>query len=215
MNSGSRRATLSLVMVLMVAFLVAGTIRQAAAQAAGEWVATVRGESRAPLPPHSTLTVTAEDADDLSMRLQSVIEQGLRATGYGVGDDGSGLQLWFDTELSRATADPGLARPENATEVGALPVDEEMFGSDGDDSDDVADVEVLPRANVPFGAKGKAAGTPYSLTFIVGRPGETPIWQGSMRTRIGAADPFDVAQAMVPVLIGQLGKSVDGEMSFP
>ncbi len=190
---------------------------EAAAQTSGEWVATVRAQARAPLPPHSSLTVSPRDFDDVSMRLQGVIEERLRQRGYGVGETGgSGLQLWFDTELSEATV-TGPDRPENATEVGAQPVDDEMLGRGSDVADDDRDeAEVMPQATIRFGARGPAQpGTPYSLTFIVGRPGETPIWQGAVTTRIGDEDPFDVAQAMVPLLINQIGNTVRAEANFP
>jgi hypothetical protein len=153
------------------------------------------------------------------MRLQDVIEQRLRQKGYGVGDSGgSGLQLWFDTELSIATIGVDPARAENATEVGALAVDDEMLGRGSGvvNSDDRTEVEVMPQATIPFGASAPAQpGTPYSLTFVVGRPGEVPIWQGAVTARIGNEDPFDVAQAMVPLLIDQIGRTVSVETNFP
>ena len=213
------KTLLAAVIAVAVAATGAAVAGRVVAQATGQWVASVRGDARAPLPPHSTLTVSPQDVDDVSMRLQSVIEQGLQAKGYGVGDSGgSGLQLWFDTELSNATVGIDPARAENATEVGALAVDDEMLGrgTDSIGTDDRDEVEVMPQVTIPFGAGGPAQpGTPYSLTFIVGRPGETPIWQGAVTARVGNEDPFEVAQAMVPLLIDQIGKTVRAESSFP
>lgn len=206
-------------LALAAAIMVAGSVGMAGGARAQEWVAKVRGDARGAVPPQATLTVSTEDEDDVTMRLQPVIEQALRDRGYGVGENGgSGLQLWYDTQLSATTVGMDPARPENDTEIGAPVVEQQVlgYGTGAFGTEDRAEVEVTPEATVPFGSAGTAApGQRYSLTFTVGNPGETPLWQGAVTTRIGSEDPFVVAQGMVPLLVNQIGNTVEAEQSFP
>jgi hypothetical protein len=189
-----------------------------AAQGTGLWVARISGVASGPLPAGSVIVVSGETADDTDLRLATDIATALTAKGYRVGDtvaaDGSTLQLWFDTEMSAATVgnNPGAATD---TEVGDPVVDDEMFGGDGG-GDDRDVVSPVPEATFRFGPGGRVwQGQPYALTFIVGRSGEPPLWQGAVRTRITATDPYDVARAMVPLLVDQIGKTGQAERSFP
>lgn len=214
-----RRAMLAAIVVGLALPVLGGVAAlPAAAQGGGQWVARIKGVASQPLPANAAFAVAAETSDDLNMRLADDIARALAAQGFAVVDDvgGGGLQLWFDTEMAAATVgnDPGAA---TATEVGDPLVDDQMFGGGaaiGDDDRDV--VDPLPEASFSFGPGGRPwQGTPYSLTFIVGRPGQPPIWQGAVTTRIAGGDPYDVARQMVPLLVAQIGKTVRAERSFP
>jgi hypothetical protein len=193
----------------------------AIAQDGGPGVARVQGVGTAPMPPGTSIAVTAETADDTDLRLVDDITQALAARGFRVVDPAAaadGLQLWFDTEMSRATVgnDPGAATD---TEVGDPLVDAETlgYGSDAAGLEDRDEVMVGPQATFSFGPGGRrAAGQPYVLSFTVGRAGEPPLWQGSVTTQIGGRqDPYAVAQAMVPILVGVIGQPVAAERAFP
>ncbi|NJO55043.1 MAG: hypothetical protein HC834_00365 [Rhodospirillales bacterium] len=154
------------------------------AQTGSEWTAQVKGVGGQPVAAGTVMRVVAEEFDDLNNRLQPVIEQALIANGFRVDPDAT-LQLVFSTELSNATAGAYSDEPPTADEVGDI--DEDLDMSDqgpfaeptpGEYEGREPIVGVEPQITIPFGKAGKSNTETYSLSFILGAAGRTPLWQG-------------------------------------
>lgn len=184
-------------------------------QSDGGWVATVRGSEREPVPPGSALAVSARDFTDLNTRLQSVIEQALTARGFNV-DANAALQLVYSTQLSNATDGPTSGEPPSGSEVGDMQEDRQMDVEGPDTGPHPSQFEqTVPQVNVSLGEAGKSALSRYTLDFVLGAPGQTPVWTGGVAVALPSRDPFPIAQDMVEMLVPQIGKTVDAAQAFP
>jgi hypothetical protein len=190
--------------------IVSGALAQAS------WVAHVRAQGSVPVPAGVAVSVSAQDFDDVNNRLTPVIEQALMAQGYRITDADDAMQLTFDTELSGATLGNSPGDDPTASEVGSAVEDSDMFDEGPDTGPHPQQFEgIAPQATIPLGAPGRALGGRYSLWFVLGQPSAPPIWQGAVTARLPQQDPYEIAAAMVPLLVRQIGKTVDEQNAFP
>lgn len=197
---------LALVLALVGQIWVSGASR---AEGEGAWVASVRGVGRAPVPPGSALAVVAGDFSEVNSRLRPALERALTAHGFRV-DPNAGLHLVYTTQLSNATSEPSTGY-----EVGDLREERAMDAEGPDTSPHPAQFEaVAPQVNVPLGGGEQSSLSDYALDFVVGVPGETPLWTGGVRVSLPPRDPVVVSEAMVPVLVPQIGQTVDSVQAF-
>ncbi len=184
-------------------------------QSEGEWVAHVRAVGFGPVPAGTPMAVSAQDFNDINTRLQPVIEQALVAQGFPV-EPNARLRLVFATELALATMGARSEEPSNSTEVGDAADDETMFSAAGDTAPHSAEFkDVVPQVTVPLDGKEGPATSSYSLSFLVVGADQAPVWQGSVRALLPPQDSFAIVSAMVPLLIPQIGKSVEARHAFP
>jgi hypothetical protein len=197
----------------LLGMLCAG--RSSMAQSEGGWVATVHGSGREPVLPGSALAIAAGDFTDVNTRLQTVIEQALIAQGFGV-DANASLQLVYSTQLSNATDGPTSGEPPTGSEVGDMQEDRQMDAEGPDTGPHPSQFEqTVPQVNVSLGEAGKSSLSRYTLDFVLGAPGQTPVWTGGVAVALPSQDPFPVAQGMVRILVPQIGKTVNAAQAFP
>ena len=179
--------------------IVVGTERAGAQSLTGQ-IDSV-GES---LPPAEPIRVSSATFTDLNQRLEPIVEKALRDQGFVV-DDNAPLVLSFSTAVTAKAAQRGETSLDLGTSAPASDADPEA---------------AIKRRN-PFlkaeprptsGARGaRGRGQPYSLSFIVARAGEVPVWRGSLSARMEERDPFDATSRLVPVLAGHVGKTMRGQ----
>ncbi len=158
------------------------------------------------VPPQTPLRVSSADFTDLNQRLERVVVRALRKQGYTVSNDAT-LVLSY---AAGATATGGR-RGEQSLDLGTVPP------SPGTTSDPAAEVKrrnpflrAEPAITEP-GTGRRSLGRTYSLSFVVARAGEAPMWQGSVSARMLERDAFDAAQRLVPVLVAHLGETTRGQ----
>ena len=197
-----------------LAVVLASTLEYKAAAAAEGGIGVVNAVADPQFPTGQPIAVVAEEFTDLNTQLQDVVERALVAHGFTVTQNAP-LILSFDTEMTNATADVQDRAGGNIVgsgEPGAAPPYEEFlseeFGSNlGDEPPEIAN----PQISMPLGGGGLAGGSQYSLSFTLGRDGRPPVWEGSVTATLPTSDPFAAAQAMVPVLVSHVGRTVRGE----
>ena len=219
------RICLALVPVLV---LIAAPGTAAAGQGGIGVVNAIGGPSVSAGTP---IAVVAEEFTDLNTQLQEVIERALAGRGFTVNQDAP-LILSFDVEMSSATADiedraggnivgsgePGATEsPYQLDPMGEPGANESPYqpgpwqGAEGDPGQEDPAVGE-PQVTIPFGrAGGGDAGPRRSLSFILGRDGRPPVWQGSVTATLPGSTPYEAAQAMVPVLVDYIGRTARGE----
>ena len=197
------------------AFGLASLVSAFFAIADDAWVAQVRGVGASALPAGTALQVVAQDFEDLNVKLQPTIERALTAQGYAV-DPHAGLQLVYATEWSSETMGASSGEPAGGSEVGDISEEDAMVSEGADTGPHSAEfADVSPQVNVPLGKYRTAGLSQYGLSFVVGAAGQTPLWRGSVTAALPAQDPLPIAEAMVPMLVPSIGKTVEAEQSFP
>lgn len=178
------------------------------AQSEGGWVAEVRGIGREPVPAGTSLAVVAGEFSDVNTRLTSTVEQALVNRGFHV-DAQAPLQLSYTTQsTSRAAASgDGFADTREDQEYN---LDAEDTASQPGQFD-----VVEPQVQVPIGHKGASSLSHYALDIIVGAAGETPLWTGGVTVDLPPRDPLAVAEAMVAILVPQIGQTMSARQAFP
>jgi len=164
------------------------------------------------LPAGTPISVQAAEFTDLNNRLQEVVEKALTARGYTVQADAPFI-LSYDTEMSGQTDPeaPGFrdsGAEEAAREMENTPGWNDGGGELGRDEPDMDDSNI---ASIPLESSPGTTPNNYSLSFILGRDGSPAIWQGSVTAALPARDPFETAEAMVPVLADHIGQTVRDE----
>lgn len=160
------------------------------------------GES---VSPDSPLRVSSAAFNDLNMRLEPVVIRALKDKGFIIVDD---APVVLSFSAATATA---------ATRPGESPLD---LRTSTPDAVATADPESEIRRRNPFlkaeprqagtGGRSSAGQRPYSLSFIVARAGNAPIWQGSVSARMYERDPFKATSRLVPTLVDQVGRTMRG-----
>ena len=194
-------------------------------------VGVVNAVSGPSVPAGTPIAVVAEEFTDLNTQLQEVVERAMTARGFTVSQDAP-LILSFDVEMSSATAD--IADRAGANIVGGgepgatgSPYQQDPTGDPGanespyqqgpwqGDGGDLGQEEPEiggPQVTIPFGHGGGGnAGATRSLSFTLGRDGRPPVWQGSVTATLPRSNPFEAAEAMVPVLVDYIGRTARGE----
>ena len=220
-----RTVCLALVPVLV---LIAGLGMAAAGQGGVGVVNAVGGPS---VPAGTPIAVVAEEFTDLNTQLQEVIERALAGHGFTVKQDAP-LILSFNVELSSASADVEDQAGSNIVGSGEPGTDESPYqqdptgdpganespyqetpwqGAAGDLGQEEPEFEE-PQGAIPFGQGGGGdAGATRSLSFTLGRDGRPPVWEGSVTATLPTSNPYEAAQAMVPVLVDYIGRTARGE----
>jgi hypothetical protein len=166
------------------------------------------------VPAGTPIAVVAEEFTDLNTELQDVIERALAGHGFTVDQDAP-LILSFDVEMTNATADiedRAGANIVGSGEPGATesPYEERPLQDAGGELGRYEPEIGGPQVTIPFG-HGGGGGAKRSLSFVLGRDGRPPIWQGSVTATLPSSNPLEAAQAMVPVLVDYIGRTVRGE----
>lgn len=198
----SSLALTSMAVPILVMLLSAG----AAAQGTTFELNAVAGPA---FPAGTPISVQAAEFTDVNTRLQEVVEKALVARGYKIQPNAPFI-LSYDTEMSGQTD----AEPPGFRDSGTIEAERDMEdtpawddggGELGRDEPDMDDSNI---ASIPLGSTPKATDNHYSLSFILGRDGSPAIWQGSVSAMLPARDPFETAEAMVPVLADHIGETV-------
>lgn len=192
-------------LALLILLTLAGGVM---AQSEGGWVATVRGVGRAPVPLGTAFAVAASEFSDVNSRLQSSVEQALTNQGFRV-DPQAPLQLTYATQAtSRAmSAGDGYADTQE---------DREYNLETEDTASQPGQFDVVePQVQAPIGRQNSRSLSHYSLDFVVGVPGETPLWTGGVAVDLPPRDPLSVAEAMVTILVPQIGQTMNARVAFP
>ncbi len=160
-------------------------------------------------PSGTPISVQAAEFTDLNTRLQEVVEKALTARGYTVQTDAPFI-LSYDTEMSGQTDPeaPGFrdsGAEEAARDMENTPGWNDGGGELGRDQPEMYDSNV---ASIPLESSPGTTPNNYSLSFTLGRDGSPAIWQGSVTAVLPARDPFETAEAMVPVLADHIGQTV-------
>ncbi len=179
---------------------------QVSAQGAVAELDTVAGPA---FPAGTPISVQAEEFTDVNTRLQNVIEKALVARGYTVQSNAAFI-LSYDTEMSAQTdAEPRGFRDSGAIEAEREEVDTPPWDDGGGElGRALPDAFDAGDATIPLGDPAATTDNPYSLSFTLGQEGAPAIWQGSVTAALPGQDPFEAAEAMVPVLADHIGKTV-------
>lgn len=191
-----------------VFFAFACLLSASFATADDAWVAHVRGVGASTLPAGTPLQVVAQDFTESDIRLQPTIERALTAQGYAV-DPQAALQLVYATQLS---TEPGAeeAADEDAGEENGDLSDELNTGPNTAEFKDVA-----PQVNLQLRHAATTGLSNYALSFVLGMAGQMPLWRGSVTAALPPQDPLPIVEAMVPMLVPAIGKTVEAEHAFP
>lgn len=206
-----RTVSLALIPVLG---LIAGPGMAAAGQGGVGVVNAIAGPS---VPAGAPVSVVAGEFTDVNTRLQEVVERALADRGFTVARDAP-LILSFDVEMSSRTSDIEHRGGGNIVGSGEPGAEESPYverpwqdagGELGREQPEIGE----PQVTIPFGggAGGNGGRSRHGLSFTLGRDGRPPAWQGSVTATLPTADPFEAAQAMVPVLVDYIGRTVHGE----
>ncbi len=187
-----------LALILPALVVVPGPIWEPGTAAAGQGgIGIVNAVGGPSVPAGAPIAVVAEEFTDLNTRLQEVVERALTDRGFTVARDAP-LILSFDVEMSSETTD--IEHRGGANIVGS--------GEPGAEQPEMEE----PQLKIPFGnAGGNDGGSKHGLWFTLGHDARPPIWQGSVTATLPTSDPFEAAQAMVPVLVDRVGRTVHGE----
>lgn len=198
------RISAPVALALFILLTLAGGAR---AQSEDGWVATVQGVGRVPVLVGTAFAVAASEFSDVNSRLQASVEQALTNQGFRV-DPQAPLQLTYATQAtSRATsAGDGYADTQEDREFN-LEVE--------DTASQPGQFDVVePQVQAPIGHKNSQSLSHYSLDFVVGAPGETPLWTGGVAVDLPPRDPLSVAEGMVTVLVPQIGQTMNARVAF-
>lgn len=171
-------------------------------------VAELNAVAGPPFPAGTPISVQAAEFTDVNTRLQGVIEKALVARGYQI-QPNAPFVLSYDTQMSAQT-DP---EPSEFRDSGAIEAERDMVDTPPWDDGGGELGRALPDAfdaggaTIPLGDPAVTTPSRYSLSFILGRDGAPAIWQGSVTASLPSQDPFETAEAMVPVLADHIGKT--------
>lgn len=200
---------------LRASLLGSGALLALLVPASNAGAATLRAVGDAQMPPIQSVQLQPEEFTDVDNQLISTITSALAARGIQV-DPNATMVLSFDTEDSDLSQGQGVGSI-NDTELTSPGEDQDLFPDS-----DIGPVEgEFPTTVLGGGASltigggggGPAAPQPgprrlYSLDFTLTGGGDVPIWQGSVRAKLPAQDPLNVAQAMVTPLVANIGQTV-------